>query len=58
MDVTKMTRMQGERAVAATKDLGALKTLGDHKNKHVRAKAAYKFAAVSNELRVQSIEAS
>lgn len=42
MDVTKMTRAQAERLVAAANDLETLKRLGDHKNKHVRAKAAYK----------------
>lgn len=44
LDVSKMTRVQAERAVAATRDPETLKALGDHKNKHVRAKAAYKYA--------------
>ena len=42
-DVKQMTRVQGERVVAATDDLETLKALGDHKNSHVRAKAAYKY---------------
>ena len=46
VDVTKMTRMRAERAVTATTDLDVLKMLGDHKNKHVRAKANYKYAAL------------
>jgi len=46
MDVSKMTRMQAERAVAKTTDLDVLKKLGDHKNKHVRAKAAHKYARI------------
>lgn len=47
MDVTKMTRAQAERQVAAANDLETLKLLGDHKNKHVREKAAYKFKKLS-----------
>lgn len=47
MDVTKMTRAQAERHVAAANDLETLKRLGDHRNKHVRAKAAYKFKKLS-----------
>lgn len=47
MDLTKMTRAQAERAVAATTDPETLRLLGDHKNKHVRAKAAYKFKKVA-----------
>ena len=46
MDLTKMTRMQAERIVAATSDLETLRLLGDHKNKHVRAKAGYKYARI------------
>ncbi len=43
MDLTKMTRAKAEKMVAATNDAETLRRLGDHKNKHVRAKAAYKF---------------
>ena len=43
MDLTKMTRAQAERLVAGTNDRETLKLLGDHKNKHVRAKAGRKF---------------
>ena len=46
-DVKQMTRAQGERAVAATNDPEVLQALGDHKNKHVRAKAAYKYERVA-----------
>lgn len=46
MDLTKMTRMQAERIAARTEDLEVLRRLGDHKNKHVRAKAAYKVAKI------------
>lgn len=47
MNVTGMTRAQAERAVAATGSMELLKLLGDHKNKHVRAKAAYKYKKLS-----------
>ena len=43
LNVTKMTRMQAERMVSATTDPETLKMLGDHKNKHVRTKVAYKM---------------
>ena len=46
MDLTKMTRAQAERLVAGTNDRETLKLLGDHKNKHVRAKAGRKFKAL------------
>ena len=46
MDLTKMTRAQAERLVAGTNDRETLKLLGDHKNKHVRAKAHRKFKAL------------
>jgi hypothetical protein len=42
MDITKLTRMKAEKLVAATSDPEALRRLGDHTNKHVRAKAAHK----------------
>ena len=48
MDLTKMTRAQAERLVAGTTDPETLKRLGDHKNKHVRAKANYKFKKLSS----------
>lgn len=48
-DVSKMTRAQGEKAVAATMSLEMLKALGDHKNSHVRAKAAYKYGKIDAE---------
>jgi len=44
MDLTKMTRAKAEKMVAATSDAETLKKLGDHRNKHVRAKAAHKAA--------------
>lgn len=47
MDIKKMTRAKAEKAVAATTDLEVLRRLGDHVNKHVRAKAAHKFARLS-----------
>jgi len=47
MDLTKMTRMRAEKMVAETNDLESLQKLGDHKNKHVRAKASFKFQKLS-----------
>lgn len=55
-DVTKMTRAQGERAVAATTDLETLKLLGDHKNGHVRAKANYKYRALLDDTHNAAVE--
>ena len=46
MDIHDMTRAQAERLVAGTTDIEMLKLLGDHKNKHVRAKAGRKFKAL------------
>ena len=58
MDLTKMTRMQAERLVAAIDDTFTLKLLGDHKNKHVRAKANYKFKKLSSpDVEVPAVEA-
>lgn len=54
MDVSKMTRMKAERAVAATTDPEVLKKLGDHKNKHVRQKAAFKYARMMNQEQLPS----
>lgn len=49
MDLTKMTRMQAERLVAVTSDLDRLNKIADHKNKHVRAKANYKFKKLAKQ---------
>jgi hypothetical protein len=50
IDPAKMTRVKAEKMVAATRDLELLKRLGDHKNKHVRAKAAYKAQKIADEV--------
>jgi len=42
VDLKKVTRARAEKMVAATNDPETLRWLGDHTNKHVRAKAAYK----------------
>lgn len=46
MDISKLTRAQGEKLAAATDafDDETLKALADHKNKHVAHKALYKMA--------------
>lgn len=47
MDTTKLTRAQAERLVAQTDDEAVLKGLAAHKNKHVRAKVAYKLVRLA-----------